>query len=86
LINYSNVGVFNPNTEITNEKLLEMINYLILKSEKLLSLNLDNNQNEKYLTIFEEFTNLLQENYQLSKECKLNIKYQLYVSCSAFRY
>ena len=29
---------------------------------------------------------LLKENYQLSKECKLSIKYQLYVSCSAFRY
>lgn len=51
---------------------------MILKSEKLLSNKLIDNQNEKYLTIFEEFTNLLQENYQISRNVnfyaqKLNI-------------
>jgi len=62
LINYSNVGVFNPNTEITKEKLLEMINYLILKygifAEKLLETILKLPKNEMISIFVQNFTNL----------------------------
>lgn len=70
---------YEDKNNLFKEKLFVLLfNYLILKSEKLLSNKLIDNQNEKYLTIFEEFTNLLQENYQISRNVnfyaqKLNI-------------
>lgn len=70
---------YQDKNNLFKEKLFVLLfNYLILKSEKLLSNKLIDNQNEKYLTLFEEFTNLLQKNYQISRNVnfyaqKLNI-------------
>jgi AraC-like DNA-binding protein len=82
---------YQDKNNLFKEKIFTLLfNYLILKSEKLLSLNLDNNQNKKYLTIFEEFTNLLQENYHLSRNVnfyaqKLNISPKhLNILCKKF--
>lgn len=82
---------YEDKNNLFKEKIFVLLfNYLILKSEKLLSLNLNNNQNEKYLTIFEEFTNLLQENYHLSRNVnfyaqKLNISPKhLNILCKKF--
>jgi len=73
------INEYEDTNNLFKEKIfVSLFNYLILKSEKLLSNEINDNQNEKYLTIFEEFTNLLHENYQLSRNVnfyaeKLNI-------------
>ena len=62
------INEYEDTNNLFKEKIfVSLFNYLILKSEKLLSNEINDNQNEKYLTIFEEFTNLLHENYQLSR-------------------
>jgi AraC family transcriptional regulator, transcriptional activator of pobA len=62
------INEYEDTNNLFKEKIfVSLFNYLILKSEKLLSNEINDNQNEKYLTIFEEFTNLLHENYRLSR-------------------
>jgi AraC family transcriptional regulator, transcriptional activator of pobA len=73
------INEYEDTNNLFKEKIfVSLFNYLILKSEKLLSNEINDNQNEKYLTIFEEFTNILHENYRLSRNVnfyaeKLNI-------------
>lgn len=62
------INEYEDTNNLFKEKIfVSLFNYLILKSEKLLSNKIIDNQNEKYLTIFEEFTNQLHENYQVSR-------------------
>lgn len=62
------INEYEDTNNLFKEKIfVSLFNYLILKSEKLLSNEIIDNQNEKYLTIFEEFTNQLHENYQVSR-------------------
>ena len=73
------INEYEDTNNLFKEKIfVSLFNYLILKSEKLLSNEINDNQNEKYLTIFEEFTNILHESYRLSRNVnfyaeKLNI-------------
>ena len=62
------INEYEDTNNLFKEKIfVSLFNYLILKSEKLLSNEINDNQNEKYLTIFEEFTNILHESYRLSR-------------------
>jgi len=73
------INEYEDTNNLFKEKIfVSLFNYLILKSEKLLSNEINDNQNEKYLIIFEEFTNILHESYRLSRNVnfyaeKLNI-------------
>jgi AraC-like DNA-binding protein len=71
---------YEDKSNLFKEKIFVLLfNYLILKSEKLLAREILDNQNEKYLAIFEKFTNILYKNYQISRNVSFYAK-QLNIS------